>query len=268
MAEKPPLSPAEQALIERIEALLADPAHAANPLREPMAALFAASEAQRERLRRLVHISDGYHLISRDQSQTLAEQYDRHLRRLDKLARISDRYQNSLRELSEALKDAALRDPLTGLGNRRFLMEHIRDETGRANRKATPYSLAILDVDHFKHINDRFGHEAGDTALCQIAQAIQAALREYDLCGRWGGEEFLIMLPETPLEYALQVAERVRLSIQALNFAFMEQEGLRITASLGMALHHPGEAYPETLKRADNALLEAKSAGRNRIGTA
>lgn len=268
MADKSLLSPAEQALIEQVETLLADPAHADNPLREPMAALFATSEAQRERLERLVRISDGYHLISRSHSQTLAEQYDRQLRRLDKLARISDRYQNSLRELSEALKDAALRDPLTGLGNRRFLMERIKEETERANRKTAPYSLAILDVDHFKNINDRFGHEAGDTALCQIAQAIQAALREYDLCGRWGGEEFLIMLPETPLEFALQVAERVRLGIQALNFEFLEQEEVHITASLGMTLYHPGEIYSETLDRADTALLQAKSAGRNRIETA
>ena len=268
MADKTPLSPAEQALIEQIEALLADPVHATNPLREPMAALFATSEAQRERLERLVRISDGYHLVSRAHSQTLAEQYDRQLRRLDKLARISDRYQNSLRELSEALKDAALRDPLTGLGNRRFLMERIKEETERANRKTAPYSLAILDVDHFKHINDRFGHEAGDTALCQIAQAIQAALREYDLCGRWGGEEFLIMLPETPLEFALQVAERVRQGIEAQRFEFMEQDAVPITASLGMTLYHPGEAYSETLDRADTALLQAKSAGRNRIVTA
>lgn len=265
MADKSLLSPAEHSLIQQIETLLADPTHGDNPLRAPMAALFAASEEQRQRLERLVRISDGYHLVSRSHGQTLAEQYDRQLRRLEKLARISDRYQNSLRELSEALKDAALRDPLTGLGNRRFLMERIKEETERSNRKNTPYSLAILDVDHFKSINDRFGHESGDTALCKITQAIQSALREYDLCGRWGGEEFLIMLPETPMEFALQVVERVRQEIQAVSFDFQNATPIHISASLGITMYRPDETFSDTLNRADSALLQAKSAGRNRI---
>lgn len=268
MQDKPVSAGAELALVERIERLLADAAHADNPLRSALLELLASHAAQQERLERLVRISDGYHLLSRKHNQSLAEQYDRQLRRLEKLARISDRYQNSLRELSEALKDAALRDPLTGLGNRRFLMERIKEETERARRKRMPYSLAILDVDHFKLVNDQFGHEAGDTALTRIAQAIQDAIREYDLCGRWGGEEFLIMLPETPLEFAQQVAERVRQNIEALSFDFLEQGSAHITASLGMAQHSPGEAYSETLNRADTALLRAKSAGRNRIITA
>ena len=268
MAAKPHPALAEHDLVARIEALLADPAHADNPLHAPLAALFVSHAAQQERLERLVRISDGYHLLTRNHSNNLAEQYDRQLRRLEKLARISDRYQNSLRELSEALKDAALRDPLTGLGNRRFLMERIKEESERASRKEVPYSLVILDVDHFKSINDQFGHEAGDTALSRIAHAIQDAIREYDLCGRWGGEEFLILLPETPLEFARQVTERVRQSIEELDFAFLEHGSPRITASLGLTLHHPGEAYSETLNRADSALLQAKSAGRNRIVTA
>ena len=268
MADKTLLSPVERELVEQIETLLADPTHTHNPLRAPLAALFASSEAQRERLERLVRISDGYHLISRSQSLTLSEQYDRQLRRLDKLARISDRYQNSLRELSEALKDAALRDPLTGLGNRRFLMERIIEETERANRKGEPYALAILDVDHFKSINDRFGHEAGDTALNQITQAIQNGLRTYDLCGRWGGEEFLVILPETSLDSALQVAERIRRDIQALTIGIHNRSDVRITVSLGITLYQAGEPYSQTLDRADNALLQAKAAGRNRIESA
>ncbi|WP_303786833.1 biofilm regulation diguanylate cyclase SiaD [Azovibrio restrictus] len=267
MATKPHPALAEHELVAQVEALLADPAHTDNPLRAALDALFESHAAQQERLARLVRISDGYHLLSRHHSQSLAEQYDRQLRRLEKLARISDRYQNSLRELSEALKDAALRDPLTGLGNRRFLMERIKEESERAGRKDVPYSLAILDVDHFKSINDQFGHEAGDTALSRIAQAIQNAIREYDLCGRWGGEEFLILLPETPLEFARQVVERVRQGIEELDFTFLKQGAPRITASLGLTLHHPGEAYSDTLNRADGALLQAKSSGRNRIIT-
>ncbi|OIQ73159.1 putative diguanylate cyclase YdaM [mine drainage metagenome] len=181
---------------------------------------------------------------------------------MEKLARISDHYQNSLRELTESLKEASLHDPLTGLGNRRFLVDHLTQETERANRKNAPYVLGILDVDYFKTVNDRFGHEAGDTALCAIARAMEAALREYDLCGRWGGEEFLIMLPETPLDFALQIAQRVRLGIKKIQFDFMDTP---ISASFGLTIFRSGEPFSETLSRADAALLQAKAAGRDRV---
>ncbi len=254
----------ENDLLEHIQSLLDDPSHQDNPLQPALQQLFIFSKNQQERLARLVRISDGYHAISRHQSLSLSEQYDKQLRRLEKLARISDRYQNSLRELSEALKETALHDPLTGLGNRRFLMERLREETERANRKNTPYGLAILDVDRFKSINDRYGHEAGDKALCAISEAIQNSLREYDICGRWGGEEFLILLPDTPLEHGLQVIERVRLNIDALQVQLQDNESPPLSASLGLTLYRSGETFSDTINRADHALLEAKDTGRNR----
>lgn len=267
MADKVLLPPSEHDLLTQIESLLADPAQQENLLRAPLAALLAHSEWQRERLERVVRISDGYQSVTRGERQSLVDQYDRQLRRLEKLARISDRYQNSLREMSEALKDAALHDTLTGLGNRRFLMECLKDETERASRKALPYAVGILDVDHFKLINDRFGHEAGDQALCRIAEAIKDALREYDQCGRWGGEEFLIILPETSLSFAIQVAERVRLAIRNTVFDFLEG-GAGVTASIGITVYQPGEPYSAAINRADGALLTAKEAGRNRVEAA
>ena len=173
-ASTTPTSHANEAeLLPLIARLVVSPEHQDNPLRAPLEKLLEHCEGQRERLERLVRISDGYHSISRHQSLTLAEQYDKQLRRLEKLARISDRYQNSLRELSEALKVSALQDPLTGLDNRRSLMEQLREESERATRKNQPYGLAILDVDRFKLINDRFGHDAGDKALCAISDAIR-----------------------------------------------------------------------------------------------
>lgn len=262
------LAPAELELLLQIEALLADPAHRDNPLRPALASLFEYSEGQRERLERLVRISDGYHVLSRQDNQTLAEQYDKQLRRLEKLARISDRYQNGLREMSEALKDAAFRDPLTGLGNRRLLMERLREETKRANRKQAPYALGVLDVDHFKAINDGYGHDIGDKVLGEIGAAIQTALREYDLCGRWGGEEFLIVLPETSLEFARQVAERVLEGIRQISVALPEGRLPAVSASLGLTVYALGEAFAETLNRADMVLLEAKAGGRDRIAIA
>ena len=245
--------------------LLADPAHQDNPLRTPLNDLFKHSESQRERLERLVRISDGYYSISHRQTLSLTEQYDKQLRRLEKLARISDRYQNSLRELSEALRDSALHDSLTGLDNRRSLMERLREETERAIRKSTPYSLAILDVDRFKSINDQFGHEAGDKALCAISEAIQRSLREYDVCGRWGGEEFLVLLPETSIESAMQVVERIRTGMEQVQLRFSEDDTARVTASFGLTRYRLGESFSDTINRADAGLLKAKMEGRNRV---
>lgn len=249
-------------LEERIAALLADPAHAGNPLRAVLAELLAHSAAQRERLERLVRISDGFHRLERASSLTLAQRYDRQLRRIEKIARISDRYQHDLRALTESLKEAALRDALTGLGNRRFLMERLREETERVARGGGGYALAITDVDHFKSINDRHGHEGGDLALCRIADAIRTSVREYDLCGRWGGEEFLIMLPETQLDAAISVIERVRVSIAAIMLD--AQQPAALSASFGLTTYRAGESYSDTLNRADTALFRAKANGRNR----
>lgn len=255
-------SPAD-ALEERIAALLADPAHRDNPLRAALAELFEQSEAQRERLERLIRIADGFHILERSNRLSLADEYDRQLRRIEKIVRISDRYQQSLRELSESLKDAALRDPLTGLGNRRFLMERMKEETERCARSGTGYTLAIADVDHFKTINDRFGHEAGDAALSRIADAIRANVRDYDLCGRWGGEEFLIMLPATGLDTAVGIVERVRHAIAAVTSP--GGDGVApLSASFGLTAYRAGEPYSTTLNRADRALFAAKAKGRNR----
>ncbi|SFN05310.1 diguanylate cyclase (GGDEF) domain-containing protein [Formivibrio citricus] len=264
MSDKPslPQIDAEKELIRHIETLLADPAHEGNPLREPLARLLEQNAGQRQRLERLVRISDGYHLLSRANSETLSQQYDRQLRRVEKLMRISDRYQQSLREISEALREASLHDPLTSLGNRRFLMERLGEETGRAVRNSTPYSLGIIDIDFFKSINDRYGHDAGDKALCEVSCAIRDSLREYDICGRWGGEEFLFILPETPLDLAVQVAERVRLGIENIRHDHIDY---RITACIGVTLYRYGEHYSDTIKRADEALRHAKEAGRNRV---
>lgn len=262
MSAKPAAQPADLSLLAEITALLADPAQAENPLRAPLGALLELCNSQRQRLERLIRISDGYHSLTMHHNQSLAEQYDRQLRRLDKLARISDRYQNSLREMSESLKVASLRDPLTGMGNRRFLMERLSEETERASRSTHPYTIGILDIDYFKSVNDLYGHDIGDQVLCQIGHCIEDTVREYDLCGRWGGEEFLIILPETPLSLALEVAERVRSHIAQLHHDRLSKT---VTASLGLSQYRPGESYSAAINRADNALLQAKKLGRNRI---
>lgn len=246
-----------------VESLLSDPQHYGHPLREALARLQQQNLEQLSRLERIARISDGYQALAREQNLTLSERYHRQLRQLEKVARISDRYQDMLHDLNQALKTASQRDVLTGLANRRLLMERLREEELRSQRSGRPFVLAMIDVDYFKQINDTWGHEVGDRALCEIARALQAGVRGCDLCGRWGGEEFLLLLPETVLAEALPLIERLRGILRELQVAVGEQR-LTITASFGVAEYLAPEGYSQVLNRADAALLEAKHSGRDR----
>ncbi|SFD00461.1 diguanylate cyclase (GGDEF) domain-containing protein [Thiohalospira halophila DSM 15071] len=256
----------EEQLLETITELLGDPAHDHNPLREPLARLLELSTAQRERLERLIRISDGFHEIAREEKRGLAEECDTHLRRLERLVRISDRYQESLRELSESLREAALHDPLTGLGNRRYLVERLEAELERCRRNGAPLSLGVLDVDYFKAVNDRLGHERGDRLLCHISDLLADQLREYDLCGRWGGEEFVLVLPETTAEEAKAICDRLRRTIRDTPTP-ADLAVDRITVSIGISTteEDPDGSYSAAIDRADRRMLVAKEAGRDRV---
>ncbi len=253
------------ALLDEIRALLDDPALRDDPLRAPLAQLHALACDQHERMARLIRISDGYHDWSQSRAEDLNARFDHHVRRLEKLARISDRYQNSLRELSESLREASITDALTGLRNRRYLMERLREESGLGKRSAQVYSLAMVDVDRFKAINDRFGHETGDVVLHRIAGALHGAIREYDICGRWGGEEFLLILPGTRLADGRELIERVHAQIRDLSIDAGPSRDIQVSISTGLTEYRPGEAPTHTLARADAALLQAKESGRDRV---
>ncbi|MCO1783877.1 GGDEF domain-containing protein, partial [Pseudomonas aeruginosa] len=215
------------------------------------------------RLERIARISDGFQSMAREQNLSLSERYHKQLRRLEKVARISDRYQQMMRDLNLALKEASIRDPLTGLPNRRMLLERLREENERSQRHGQSYVLAMLDVDFFKQVNDTWGHDSGDRVLVEIARAMESELREYDLCGRWGGEEFLLLLPQTRLQDAGPVLERVRDSVRTLAVR-VGTEALSVTASVGVTEHRIGETYSQTVNRADAALLDAKRSGRDK----
>lgn len=248
---------------ERIEQLLADPAHSDHPLRGALGELWQLHLEERYRLERVTHLSDAYQQLARQRETHLGERFNKQLRQLEKLARISDRYQQMMRDLNLALNEASNRDVLTGLGNRRLLMDRLKEESERATRRGQGYALAMLDVDQFKHVNDTHGHETGDRVLIAIATTLQAGLREYDVCGRWGGEEFLVLLPETSAAEGLVVMERVRQNIAELAVR-TDNDAICVTASIGVSQHVPGETFSLTIKRADAALLDAKRAGRNR----
>ncbi|MBX3621680.1 MAG: diguanylate cyclase [Rhizobacter sp.] len=163
----------------------------------------------------------------------------------------------------ERIGQLAIRDELTGLYNRRHLMTLLQQEVQRAGRGGRPLTLALLDVDHFKRINDTYGHAQGDEVLKVFAATAAAALRETDLLGRWGGEEFLVMLPEADAEAAAGVLARVHERLKAARFDAIDP-ALRITFSAGIAAWRPGESPSAAIERADAAMYAAKQGGRNR----
>lgn len=158
----------------------------------------------------------------------------------------------------------ATTDSLTGLANRRAFFDRTDSARMLAARTRQPVALMMLDLDHFKSLNDRYGHAAGDDALCLFAATAQTTLREHDIMGRLGGEEFALLLPGTDLEGALQAAERLRLAVQGtpLPSAF---EAYAMTVSIGVVAIEPHEHINAALARADHALYAAKNAGRNRV---
>ncbi|MDN3523804.1 diguanylate cyclase [Halomonas sabkhae] len=153
-------------------------------------------------------------------------------------------------------------DPLTGLANRRKLLQRLDEEISLSNRHALPLSLVILDLDHFKHINDSWGHLKGDDVLINLAHYVRDLLRREDFLGRLGGEEFALVLPLTARSSAENLAERLRQRIAAHDFAL--DDGT-ITVSMGIAEHRIGEDRNRLLERADNNLYAAKHQGRNQV---
>ncbi|MBD3895753.1 GGDEF domain-containing protein [Halomonas sp. ML-15] len=249
----------EEALLARVAALLESPEHAGHPLHDALLALYRQHCDQHEQIQRLINISDRYQLLAMEARQVTQERYEHSLRRQRKLSRISDGYQALMRERNQALHQASTHDPLTDLPNRRLINERLENlvNQGRA------FTLALLDIDHFKRINDRYGHDVGDRLLVAITQTLSATLRDYDLCARWGGEEFLLLLADTHLEEAQPIVERLRASLAAVAIPVADQR-LSVTVSAGMSQHRPCEPHQTTLKRADQALLDAKRAGRDR----
>lgn len=192
----------------------------------------------------------------------LFQQYVRLAKRMRRIIRISDSYQSQLQELKTQLEQSARTDYLTGLCNRRDLYDKLAAELNRSRRNFKTSALLMADVDNFKAINDSYGHEIGDRMLVAVAEIFRTNLRKEDSCARWGGEEFLVLLPETDRESALNTAEKLRELIAGLSID-ADGKGIRVTASFGVALNRPGEAVNSFIKRADEALYHAKSAGRN-----
>jgi diguanylate cyclase (GGDEF)-like protein len=169
-------------------------------------------------------------------------------------------------KLRDALREMALRDGLTGLYNRRYLEDALNRELHRAERSGKPVSVVMIDIDHFKHFNDKFGHDAGDFVLSALARAIMKSIRPSDMACRYGGEELVVVLPEANLECARERAEQMRLLIRDTNLTHLGQTLPAPTASLGVAVYPANGSKPaDLLKSADHALYRAKHEGRDRV---
>lgn len=166
-------------------------------------------------------------------------------------------------KLNEELRIQARFDALTGLVNRRHFLERLDGELHRSARFGLPCSLAVLDIDHFKSVNDRFGHAAGDAVLRMFAQTVGQCLRSSDLVARFGGEEFAVLMPQTPVDGATELAERIRGAVQSASVSG-EGDALRVSVSIGVA-QWSGENPEQLIARADDAMYAAKTAGRNRV---
>ena len=174
------------------------------------------------------------------------------------------------RQLSQALRrveELALRDELTGLYNRRHLLDFIDRAIATRERGGPSFALAYCDLDHFKRVNDRFGHECGDRLLCAFADAASASVRSNDLVARLGGEEFVLVLVDADLSTASDIVERLRMRTAGLRVSAAEP-GYRVTLSSGLAAHRPEDTVDSILRRADCALYQAKEQGRDQLVTA
>ncbi|NJO53493.1 MAG: PleD family two-component system response regulator [Bacteroidales bacterium] len=177
------------------------------------------------------------------------------------------RYANRLRDNVQHSMELAISDALTGLHNRRYLESHLGAVVEQAAARGKPVSLLILDIDHFKSVNDTWGHDAGDDVLREFALRLRRSIRGIDLACRFGGEEFVVVMPETDLAVAEAVAERIRRLIAAEPFAIHKgTRQLDVTISVGLATRQgPADMPDAILKRADEALYRAKRGGRNRV---
>jgi diguanylate cyclase (GGDEF)-like protein len=169
-----------------------------------------------------------------------------------------------LHDLAEEARDKASRDALTGAFHRHHLMEALEREVSRAERVGKPLSVARVDVDRFREVNERFGHDAGDAVLKRFAAVAQRAIRDVDVFGRYGGKEFLLIMPDTDLQGALIAAGRLRGALEREPFPELRGER-RVTCTIGLSQHGKGEIPARVLGRAEAGLNYGKAAGRDRV---
>lgn len=199
----------------------------------------------------------------RDADQQRLEQSQLHITQLTQRIKAIEQESDELRQSAALSREQALKDALTGIWNRQALDEVMEKEYARWLRYQNPLSIIIWDIDYFKKVNDNYGHAAGDKVLKTIAQIFKKATRDADFIARFGGEEFMGIFPETRLEEALSLANKIREKVATSKFHY-DNKPVPITASAGLAMFRPNDSIDDVFKRADQALYRAKESGRNR----
>ncbi len=198
-----------------------------------------------------------------ERENALAQLNEAHMMERELRRRLQEE-SGKLEETNRKLQDLAWQDSLTGVSNRRYLTEQLERAIHSMQRLGIGFSLILLDIDNFKRINDTHGHQAGDQALVNVARLFRSRLRDIDFFGRWGGEEFLAILPGASFDEAMACAERLRKSLEAAKLLDTVPD-LIITCSFGVSPHFPGEDSNRLVNRVDALLYAAKAAGRNRV---
>lgn len=234
--------------------------------RTPVARVFKSQLGGEMYLFHAYPLADGALLIGELANSVESDVVERMGNLAIEMSRLVRDLRKSNRELlvaNETNQDLARTDALTGLANRRFFMERLRDGIDRARVTGMLLSLIMVDLDHFKQVNDRFGHAGGDAVLVAFANLMRSIVRDVDLPGRLGGEEFALVLVNAGLATAVDVAERLR--ARAAELRPLDGVDDRVTASFGVVEHRPGEDAEALLKRADVLLYAAKAQGRNQV---
>lgn len=184
-------------------------------------------------------------------------------RQVEKLTAENEYLKTELVNMVRSLDLASRIDGMTGLANRRDIMEKIDREATRSHRHQHPFTIMLINIDHFKKVNDTYGYNTGDDVLVEVSRVLRGCVRNEDVCGRWGGEEFLLLLPETNIAASLSVANKVLESTSMTEFK-ANKPGIRLTVSIGICEHDLNQPVQECISKANQALNLAKQGGRNR----
>jgi diguanylate cyclase (GGDEF)-like protein len=217
-----------------------------------------------QRLERAIEQFGDHPLLA--ELEWLAHQFQRLEARLDKITMMSDRLQSQVLDMNKVLQEQAISDPLTGLMNRNGLLDRLNAECARLVREHTAFGLLMLDLDHFKAINDAFGHHAGDQVLIAVAAALRQHMRPYDVFSRWGGEEFLLLVPAVEQSALEDLAQRLLEAVRQVSVPGVPEVS-EVRVSIGLYYCDQPESPADSVRKADIALYRAKEAGRDQVVT-
>lgn len=249
-------------LESRVLSVLEDTEHNDNPVRDVLAELWQYNQEQWQRVEQMVRVSDAYQDMMMKREKTLGERFDKHIRQLEKITRISDRYQTALREANLELEHASLMDTLTGLPNRRKMLRTLKREY---DHRRQHIKLGMIDIDYFKRINDAHGHLVGDEVLIAVGHLIEQTVGDLGHVARWGGEEFLVVFTHKNADDVEICVNNLVREIQEARFDVLDGQIIQTSISIGLSHYQEGDTIDSLLTRADDALYDAKNSGRNRF---